>query len=50
MVFLLISWGFDYSGRALSERQTAAGFVDPIVTWSPSISPYGITFYQGEAF
>ena len=48
--FPLISWGFDYSGRALSEGQTAAGFVDPIVTWSPSISPYGITFYQGEAF
>ena len=48
--FPLISWGFDYSGRALSERQSAAGFVDPIVTWSPSISPYGITYYQGEAF
>ncbi len=48
--FPLISWGFDYSGRALSERQSAAGFVDPIVTWSPSISPYGITYYQEEAF
>ncbi len=48
--FPLISWGFDYSGRALSERQSAAGFVDPIVTWSPSISPYGITYYQGEVF
>ena len=48
--FPLVSWGFDYSGRALSEKQTAAGFVDPVVTWSPSISPYGITFYQGEAF
>ena len=48
--FPLISWGFDYSGKALSEKQTSAGFTDPIVTWSPSISPYGIAHYQGEAF
>jgi len=48
--FPLISWGFDYSGRALSDKQTAPGFIDPILTWSPAISPFGLTYYQGEAF
>lgn len=46
----LLSWGFDYSGRAMSGQQTAAGFVDPVVVWSPSISPSGLTYYRGSAF
>ena len=46
----LLSWGFDYSGRAMSERQTAAEFVDPVVVWSPSIAPSGLTYYRGNAF
>lgn len=46
----LLSWGFDYSGRAMSDRQTAAGFVDPVVVWSPSIAPSGLTYYRGGAF
>ena len=46
----LITWGFDYSGFALSDKQTAAGFVDPVVVWSPSIAPSGLTYYRGGAF
>ena len=46
----LLSWGFDYSGRAMSDRQTDAEFVDPVVVWSPSIAPSGLTYYGGNAF
>lgn len=46
----LVTWGFDYSGVALSEQQTAAGFVDPITVWSPSIAPSGLVYYTGDAF
>ena len=46
----LLSWGFDYSGRAMSDQQTDAGFVDPLVVWSPSIAPSGLTYYNGSAF
>jgi cytochrome c2 len=46
----LLSWGFDYSGRAMSDQQTGAGFVDPVVVWTPSIAPSGLTFYRGSAF
>jgi glucose/arabinose dehydrogenase/cytochrome c2 len=46
----LLSWGFDYSGRAMSHQQTAAEFVDPVVVWSPSIAPSGLTYYGGTAF
>ena len=46
----LLSWGFDYSGRAMSDQQTAAGYVDPVVVWSPSIAPSGLTYYGGSEF
>ncbi len=48
--FPLVSWGFDYSGRALSEKQTAIGFIDPIISWSPSISPFGLAYYNSDIF
>ena len=46
----LLSWGFDYSGRAMSDQQTAAEYVDPVVVWSPSIAPSGLTYYGGSTF
>ena len=46
----LVTWGFDYSGMALSSQQTASGFVDPVVVWSPSIAPSGLVYYRGDAF
>ena len=48
--FPLVSWGFDYSGKALSEVQNASGFVDPVISWSPSISPFGLTYYDKDVF
>ena len=34
----------------MSDQQTDAGFVDPVVVWSPSIAPSGLTYYDGSAF
>ena len=46
----IVTWGFDYSGRAMSRKQSSPDFVDPVLVWSPSISPFGLTFYNGNAF
>jgi glucose/arabinose dehydrogenase/cytochrome c2 len=46
----LVTWGFDYSGRAMSNQQSAAGFVDPVLSWSPSIAPSGLMVYHGDKF
>ena len=46
----IVTWGFDYSGMALSNQQTAPGFIDPVQVWSPSIAPSGLIYYDGEAF
>jgi cytochrome c2 len=46
----IVTWGFDYSGRAMSTKQSSPGFIDPVLVWSPSISPFGLTFYNGNAF
>jgi glucose/arabinose dehydrogenase/cytochrome c2 len=46
----LVTWGFDYSGRAMSDKQEAAGFVDPVATWAPSRAPGDLTQYVGDQF
>ena len=46
----LVTWGFDYSGRAMSEMQESPEFVDPVATWSPSRAPGDITSYDGDRF
>lgn len=46
----LATWGFDYSGRAMSDRQGGAGLQDPVLVWSPSIAPSGLIVYRGDAF
>jgi glucose/arabinose dehydrogenase len=47
----LISWGTHYDGRpvngGLRERQ---GLDQPLVHWTPSIAPSGLTFYTGDLF
>lgn len=45
-----VTWGFDYTGRAMSDRQEAPDFVDPVATWSPSRAPADLTHYDGERF
>lgn len=46
----LVSYGRDYSGRAISLRPTRQGVEDPAVVWLPSIGLTGLTFYTGERF
>ena len=47
----LISWGTHYDGRlvngGLRERE---GLDQPLVHWTPSIAPSGLTFYTGNLF
>ena len=45
-----VTWGFYYSGDQISTKQSASEFDDPINVWSPSISPFGLAFYNGNAF
>lgn len=46
----LATWGFDYSGRAMSEQQDGGDFVDPVINWSPSRAPSGLIQYTGDRF
>jgi glucose/arabinose dehydrogenase/cytochrome c2 len=46
----LVTWGFDYTGRAMSDMQESPDFVDPVATWSPSRAPADLTFYDGDRF
>ncbi len=46
----LLTWGIDYDGTIISDRQTAPGYEDSILHWIPSIAPSGMAFYSGEAF
>jgi glucose/arabinose dehydrogenase len=46
----LVTAGRDYDGSVISERATAPDMESPIHGWTPSISPSGIAFYNGDAF
>lgn len=45
-----VSYGVTYWGRTISEEPTAEGVTDPILQWTPSIAPSGMTFYNGDKF
>lgn len=45
-----VTFGIDYSGAVISGRTHARGITDPVIHWTPSIAPSGMTFYQGKAF
>lgn len=46
----LLTWGIDYDGSIISYRQSAPGYEDPLLQWTPSIAPSGMAFYSGSAF
>ncbi len=47
----VISYGRDYSGRAIGEGITAkAGMEQPVYYWDPVIAPSGMLFYTGNAY
>jgi glucose/arabinose dehydrogenase len=45
-----ITYGVDYSGAIISDKTHMDGMHQPVVHWTPSIAPSGMTFYDGDAF
>jgi glucose/arabinose dehydrogenase len=46
----LVSLGRSYAGPYQPEKFHRDGMIDPVVSWIPSISVTGMTFYTGDAF
>jgi glucose/arabinose dehydrogenase len=46
----IATFGIDYSGAIISPYETYPGMRDPILAWTPSIAPAGMTLYRGEMF
>lgn len=46
----LATHGIDYSGARISPWVTRPGMVDPLIDWTPSIAPAGMSQYRGELF
>lgn len=45
------SWGFDYDSQgAAAPAQTAPDVEEPILVWTPSVTPAGFTRYYGDVF
>ena len=40
----------EYWGPKISDSKSIDGMVDPLVIWTPSIAPSGLTFYTGNDF
>ena len=45
-----MSYGRQYDGERVSARFWAPDMEEPLVFWSPSIAPGGLTFYTGDRF
>lgn len=41
------SFGIDYSGELITDRQHVEGMTDPRFYWAPSIAPSGLAIYHG---
>lgn len=46
----VITYGLDYSGARISPYKEYDGMVQPLVHWTPSIAPAGMTWYNGDMF
>ncbi len=45
-----VSNGDHYDGQPIPRHATRPEFVKPVISWSPVISPAGLTFYTGTRF
>ena len=45
-----ITFGINYNGTTISKDTARAGMDQPVVHWTPSISPSGLTIYSGDRF
>lgn len=46
----VVSWGRHYSGEQIPDPPTRPEFAGAIHSWTPVISPSGMTFYTGDMF
>lgn len=46
----VITYGREYYGPKIGEGTEKKGMLQPLAYWVPSISPSGITFYEGHQF
>ncbi|WP_223423807.1 PQQ-dependent sugar dehydrogenase [Alcanivorax limicola] len=46
----LVTHGKDYTGARITPYTTLPGFEPPMVDWTPSIAPAGMTQYRGDLF
>ena len=46
----LVSWGRDYDGTDRPDPPTRPEFADAAIQWTPTISPSGMCFYDGNMF
>lgn len=46
----VITYGVDYSGAVISPRTEQEDMEQPVVKWTPSIAPAGMTLYRGDMF
>ena len=45
-----ITYGINYNGTTISKDTARDGMDQPLVHWTPSISPSGLTIYSGDRF
>ncbi len=45
-----ITYGINYDGTTISRETARRGMDQPVVHWTPSISPSGLTVYSGNRF
>ncbi|MDR4988515.1 MAG: PQQ-dependent sugar dehydrogenase [Bacteroidales bacterium] len=46
----LVTHGINYDGTIITPDTTAPGMIDPILHWTPSIAPCGMTFVTSDRF
>lgn len=46
----LVTFGVNYDGKPVSDKQTLEGMEDPLHYWDPSIAPSGLAVYTGSKF
>ncbi|NJW51376.1 PQQ-dependent sugar dehydrogenase [Salinimicrobium oceani] len=46
----VVSWGDNYDGSKIPRPTTRPEFADALIKWTPTISPSGMIFYNGDLF
>ncbi|NJW55493.1 PQQ-dependent sugar dehydrogenase, partial [Salinimicrobium oceani] len=46
----VVSWGDNYDGSEIPKPDTRPEFEDVVLKWTPTISPSGMIFYDGDMF